>query len=74
MTTEDVQEQVAAWRARNWSNLVDCPISFTMSRHACQKRREKIERIRHLRQRSTDGACISPDTCAECETLFERDD
>jgi hypothetical protein len=74
MTTEEVQKQVAAWRTRNRTNLVDCPISFTMSRHACQKRQDKLRRVEHLRRGSGGGGSIPSDTCAECETLFEQDD
>jgi len=74
MTTEEVQEQVAAWRSRNRANLMNCPISSTMSRQACQKRREKLQRTEHLRRGSGDGNRVSPDACTACETLFELDD
>ncbi len=73
MTSEEVQEQVAAWRAVNRTKLVNCPLSSTMSRRACEKRREKLRRIQHLRHGYTDGTSRSSDACAACETLFERD-
>ncbi|MFH1118084.1 MAG: hypothetical protein V1792_29535 [Pseudomonadota bacterium] len=74
MTSEEVQKQVAAWRAGNRANLVDCPLSSTMSLRACLKRRERLGRIQHLRQRSAGDAWNSSDACAACETLFDHDD
>lgn len=74
MTTEEVQKQVAAWRSRNRANLVDCPISHTISQQACRKRLERLQRIEHLRRGPDDGRWSSPDTCAACESLFEHDD
>ncbi|MDQ7785506.1 MAG: hypothetical protein RDU20_21670 [Desulfomonilaceae bacterium] len=74
MTTEEVQSQVAVWRATNQANLVDCPISFTISRRACRKRRERLERLQFPRGGPGDRTCISSHTCAACETLFDNDD
>ncbi len=74
MTTEEVQDQVAVWRTKNRANLVDCPISSTMSRRACRKRQERLRRTEHMRRGFVDGTWISSETCTACEKLFERDD
>lgn len=73
MTPQEVQAQVAQWRATNRDNLVECPLSNTMSREACRKRRAILERIRGLDRGPEDGTWKTQAPCAGCDSLFEND-
>ena len=55
------------------TTLVPCPLSLTMSRKACRKRREKLERIRGIPRGTEDQPMIPGDVCKECESLFENE-